>query len=105
MIEVEQLSDPVVRAFVAAVNVGDREAFFALLAPEAMSDDGSERDLADWVDREIFSTDGRTEVESESDDGRSLLVTYTNSTYGAMGTAWKFILAGDKVSRFETGQA
>jgi hypothetical protein len=71
VIEVEQLSDSVVRAFVAAVNAGDREAFFALLAPEAtMSDDGSERDLEDWVDRAIFSSDGRMEVESESDDGR-----------------------------------
>ena len=106
MIEVEQLSDPVVRAFVAAVNAGDREALFALLTPTAtMSDDDTERDLEDWVDREIFSSDGRMEVESESDDGRSLLVTYTNSTYGAMRTAWRFIVAGDKLSRFETGQA
>ncbi len=106
MIEVEQLSDPVVRAFVAAVNAGDREAFFALLTPTAtMSDDGTERDLEDWVSREIFSSDGRMEVESESDDGRSLLVTYTNSTYGTMRTAWRFIGAGDKLSRFETGQA
>jgi hypothetical protein len=106
VIEVGQLSDPVVRAFVAAVNAGDREAFFALLTPEAtMSDDGSERNLEDWVDREIFASDGRMEVESESDDGRSLLVTYTNSTYGAMRTAWRFIVTGDKVSRFETGQA
>jgi hypothetical protein len=106
MIDVELPSDPVVRAFVAAVNAGDREAFFALLAPGAtMSDDGSERNLEEWVDREIFSSDGRMEVESESDDGRSLIVTYTNSTWGAMRTAWKFIVEGDKISRFETGQA
>src|SRR5215218_2120988 len=66
MIDVEQLADPVVRAFVAAVNAGDRDAFFALLAPGAtMSDDGSERNLEEWVDREIFSSDGRMEVESE----------------------------------------
>jgi hypothetical protein len=46
MIAVEQLADPVVRAFVAAVNAGDRDAFFALLAPgAAMSDDGSEPNL------------------------------------------------------------
>ena len=50
----------------AAVNAGDRDAFFALLAPGAtMSDDGSERNLEEWVDREIFSSDGRMEVESE----------------------------------------
>jgi hypothetical protein len=105
-IDVDQLSDPVVRAFVAAVNAGDREAFFALLTASAtMSDDGSDRNLKEWVDREIFSADGRMEIESESDDGRSLVATYTNSTYGAMRTTWRFILDGDKVGRFETGQA
>jgi hypothetical protein len=106
MIDVEQLSDPVVRAFVAAVNAGDRDAFIALLAPGAtMSDDGSERDLEEWVDREIFSANGRMEVESESEDGRSLIANYTNSTWGAMRTTWTFVVDGDKISRFETGQA
>ena len=94
------------RAFVAAVNAGDRDAFFALLTPDAsMSDDGSERDLEEWVDREIFSSNGRMQVDTESDDGRSLEVTYTNSTWGAMRTKWHFVVEGDKVTRFETGQA
>ena len=94
------------RAFVEAVNAGDRDAFFALLTPDAsMSDDGSERDLKEWVDREIFSSNGRMQVDTQSDDGRSLEVTYTNSTWGAMRTKWHFVVDGDKVSRFETGQA
>jgi hypothetical protein len=106
MIKAEELTDPVVRDLVAAVNGGNRDAFFALLTPEAtMSDDGSERNLEEWVDREIFSSNGRMEVESESEDGRSLVVDYTNSTYGAMRTTWKFLIEGDRVSRFETGQA
>jgi hypothetical protein len=98
--------DPVVGAFVAAVNAGDRDAFDALLAPGAtMSDDDSERDLAQWVEREIFSADGRMDVKSESADGRSLVVDYTNSRWGAMRTRWRFVVDGDKISRFETGQA
>jgi hypothetical protein len=106
VVEVEELADPVVRQLVTAVNAGERDAFFALLTPDAtMSDDGSERDLEEWVDREIFSADGRMEVESQSEDGRSLIVSYTNSTYGTMRTDWKFVIEGDKVSRFETGQA
>jgi hypothetical protein len=106
MAEVELPSDPLVRAFVAAVNDGDREGFFGLLTPGAtMSDDGSERDLEEWVDREIFSSQGHMEVESESDGGRSLLVSYSNSTWGAMRTAWRFVVEGDRISRFETGQA
>src|SRR2546423_2525232 len=106
MVEPKDLADPVVRRLVEVVNAGDRDAFFALLTPDAtMSDDGSERNLGEWVDREIFTSDGRMEVESQSDDGRSLIVNYTNSTWGAMRTAWKFVIEGDKVSRFETGQA
>ena len=46
MVEAEKLTDPVVRQFVGAVNAGDRDAFFALLTPNAsMSDEGTERDL------------------------------------------------------------
>ena len=101
-----ELSDPVVRKFAEAVNAGDRDRFFALLTEDAtMSDDGSDRDLEEWVDREIFSADGRMEVESQSDDGRSLVVNYTNSTYGTMRTDWKFTIESGKVARFETGQA
>jgi hypothetical protein len=106
MIPEEQLSNPVVRALVSAVNAGDREAFFGTLTADAtMSDDGTERDLEAWVDREIFSSNGRMEVESQSDDGRSLVVNYTNSTWGAMRTTWEFTVEGDRISRFETGQA
>jgi hypothetical protein len=45
------------------------------------------------------------EVESESDDGRSLMIDVTNSTYGQIRTYWKFVVEGEQVSRFETGQA
>jgi SnoaL-like domain len=106
VVEVREIADPVVRKLVEAVNAGDRDAFFALLTPDAtMSDDGSERDLEEWVDREIFSSDGRMEVESQSDNGRSLIVNVTNSTYGTMRTHWEFRVEGHKVARFETGQA
>jgi hypothetical protein len=106
MVETGELSDPVVRKFIETVNAGDRDAFFALLTEDAtMSDDGSERDLTEWVDRELFSADGRMEVESQSDDGRSLIVSVTNSTYGTMRTHWEFTIERDQVARFETGQA
>jgi hypothetical protein len=70
-----------------------------------MSDDGSQRNLEEWVDREIFSSEGRIEVESESDEGRSLIATYTNAKYGAMRVYWNFSFEGDKISSFEIGQA
>ncbi len=98
--------NPVLRKFVAALNAGDKDAFFAILTPTAtMSDDGSERDLAEWTEREIFASNAHMEVESESVDGLSLVANYSNSTWGQMRTRWRFELSGDRITRFETGQA
>ena len=98
--------DPAVRVLIAAINDGDRAAFFAALTPGAtMSDDGTDRDLAEWADREIFSSHGHLAVTSAAADGRSLTADYRNDTWGDMRTRWAFTVTGGKVSRFETGQA
>ena len=100
------VTDPAVQALIAAINDGDRAAFFAALAPGAtMSDDGTDRDLASWADREIFSANGHLEVVSAAEGGRSLIAAYRNDTWGEMRTPWAFTVTGGKVSRFETGQA
>jgi hypothetical protein len=100
------VTDPAVRALIDAINAGDSDAFFAALTPDAtMSDDGRDRDLRQWADREIFSSQGRFEPVSQADGGRSLIVDYTNATYGTMRTFWRFTLRDGKISRFETGQA
>jgi hypothetical protein len=100
------VTDPAVQALITAINVGDRAAFFDALTPGAtMSDDGADRDLAAWADREIFSGNGHLEVVSASDGGRSLIAAYRNDTWGEMRTRWAFTVTGGKVSRFETGQA
>ncbi|MFC9929883.1 nuclear transport factor 2 family protein [Streptomyces sp. NPDC127190] len=106
-IQPSRLSDPAVRAFVTAVNSHDREAFLELLAPDAtMSDDGTDRDLAEWIDQEIFSSHGHLDVERESDGGRTLVAGYRNDTWGEMRTRWHFTVDGDgSILRFETGQA
>ncbi|MFK4146640.1 nuclear transport factor 2 family protein [Streptomyces sp. NPDC004065] len=106
-IQTAKLSDPAVRAFVNAVNSHDREGFLHLLAPGAtMSDDGAERDLAEWIEQEIFSTHGHMEVDNESNGGRCLLARYRNDTWGEMRTRWSFVVTDDgRISRFETGQA
>ncbi|WP_410621262.1 nuclear transport factor 2 family protein [Amycolatopsis sp. cmx-8-4] len=102
----DQIGDPAVRAFVDALNAGDRTAFRAALTPDAtMSDDGTERDLGDWTEREIFASAGHLSVEQAQDDGRSFVASYSNATWGAMRTRWAFTIRDGKVARFETGQA
>ncbi|GGZ10792.1 nuclear transport factor 2 family protein [Streptomyces poonensis] len=106
-IQVARLSDPAVRAFVTAVNAHDREAFRALLAPGAtMSDDGSEHDLDDWTEREIFASRGHIHVDKESRGGRALIARYRNDTWGEMRTRWYFTVGDDgRICRFETAGA
>ncbi|GAA3000860.1 hypothetical protein GCM10020229_11300 [Kitasatospora albolonga] len=105
-VPISQLGDPAVRALLTALNANDRAAFRAALTPDAtMSDDGTERDLHDWTEREVFSSNGHIDVASESDGGRALVADYRNDTWGAMRTAWRFTVTDGKVSRFETGQA
>ncbi|MFD9030551.1 nuclear transport factor 2 family protein [Streptomyces sp. NPDC059567] len=105
-IPVDKIGDPAVRAFVSALNANDPEAFQAALTPGAtMSDDGSDRDLQEWTEKEIFSSRGHMEIESAKDDGRSLVARYRNDTWGEMRTAWRFVVKDGKVARFETGQA
>lgn len=99
-------SIPAVARFVDTVNAGDREAFLANLTEDAtMSDDGTERNLRDWVQREIFDSGGRMTVEEESEDGRTLVAAFSNSVWGEMRTRWTFTVDGDRISRFEAGQA
>ena len=99
-------SDPTVRALVEAINSGDRAAFTALLTPDvSMSDDGSERDLQAWIDKEIFTVNGHMDVESESDGGRALIAGFRNDTWGQMRTSWRFTVGDGRISRFDTGQA
>lgn len=102
----EGVTDPAVQAIIDAINTGDRDEFFALLTGDAnLSDDGTERNLTDWVDKEIFTVNGHLDVESATDAGRSLIAQYRNDTWGTMRTRWKFTITGDKISRIEAGQA
>ncbi|MEU0964993.1 nuclear transport factor 2 family protein [Streptomyces sp. NPDC005917] len=106
-IKTAKLRDPAVRAFVTAVNANDRERLLDLLTPDAtMADDGSDRNLDEWIDREIFSSNGHLDVDNESNGGRSLLAHYRNDAWGEMRTRWNFTVEEDgRISRFETGQA
>lgn len=99
-------TDPTVRALVQAINDGNRQGFADLLAEGAtMSDDGSDRDLEAWIDREIFTAGGRMEVVSETDGGHALIANFTHDTWGRMRTTWRFVITSGRISRFETGQA
>ncbi|MFE6923406.1 nuclear transport factor 2 family protein [Nocardia sp. NPDC057663] len=98
--------DPVVEVFVDALNAQDTDRFYGVLTEDAtMSDDGVERNLAQWTEAEIFSSNGHLEVESVDADGLELTAGYTNTRWGSMRTTWRFVVRDGLISRFETGQA
>ncbi|MGO4617499.1 nuclear transport factor 2 family protein [Nocardia sp. 2YAB30] len=98
--------DPTVQEFVDALNANDQDRLFAVLTDDAtMSDDGVERNLAQWTESEIFGSNARMQVASVGDVGTELLADYTNSRWGSMRTSWRFTIRDGKISRFETGQA
>src|ERR1700722_18468775 len=99
------LSNHVVAELVEAINSGDRDAFLAILTPDAtLTDDGSPRSVAEWIDREIFSAHGHLTVEGEDNHGLRVLARYRNDTWGEMLTFWNFGMTGGKISRIDTGQ-
>ncbi|WP_026874792.1 hypothetical protein [Jiangella gansuensis] len=106
MIPTAGLTNPTVRALVTAINDGDRTAFLDLLTADAtLTDDGSQRNLEEWIDREIFTVHGHLDVETQPADGLALMARYRNDTWGEMRTAWAFAVVGGRISRLETGQA
>jgi hypothetical protein len=99
-------SNRVVRELVAAINHGDRAGFLAAMAPDAtLTDDGTQRPLREWIDKEIFTVNGRMTVERQDPDGLSIVAWYRNDTWGEMKTSWRFTLAKDKITRIDTEQA
>ncbi len=97
----EELTNPVVRAVVLALQARDRKSFFALFAQSAkLTDDGHPEPLVEWVDREIFQAHGRLVVEREARDGFELVGRFHSDQWD-METVWRFEILGGRVRRLE----
>ena len=106
MMPTSELVDPAVRAFVDALNANDPAAVRAAMTENAtMTDDGTPRELDEWLRREVFETHGRMDVTDQSPDGLYLTVDYSNDRWGTMATTWRFRVQDDRVAHFDTGQA
>jgi hypothetical protein len=102
----ESAVHPAVRELVDAINSGDRPRFLSALTPDAiLSDDGTQQDLEEWIDREIFAVNGHLEIEEQSPDGLTLVARYRNDTWGDMRTRWRFTIVDGKIGEIATGQA
>jgi hypothetical protein len=101
LVKVEELSDPVVRAVIAAMRGGDRKAFFAAFAPSAvLTDDGNPQPLEEWADREIFRAHGRLEVHKQDRGGLELVGPFHSDQWD-METVWRFDVSDGRVRRLD----
>ncbi|MGY0233723.1 nuclear transport factor 2 family protein [Longispora urticae] len=101
--DLDRLTDPVVRGVVEAMVEGDRDAFLAAFAPGAeLTDDGQPQSLAAWADREIFRFHGRLHVDREEGGGRHLTGTFHSDQWD-MPTFWHFQLTDGRISRLDVG--
>jgi hypothetical protein len=124
MMPTSELVDPAVRAFVDALNANDPAGVQAAMTANAtMTDDGTPRQLGDWLEREAFDVHGRMDVTQQSPDGRDLLVdsptrlppppvkgplrgaVFNCDQWGTMATRWHFEVLDHRVAHFDTGQA
>ena len=103
----EELSNPIVKAAVTALHAGNRSAWLALFAPNAvLTDDGSKRNPVEWSDTELFGKgNGRIiNIESQTADGLTIHTLFHSTVWGEFRTFWTFHIQGDKISRLDVGQ-
>lgn len=105
--KLNELSQPVVRAALEAVNARNRQAWFDLFANHALlTDDGSPHDYRQWADSELFGQ-YRCRIDSinrEEENGTLIHSDFHSERWGDFKTFWKFTLENGKISRLDVGQ-
>jgi hypothetical protein len=103
----EELSNPLVRQAVAALNAGDRAAWFALFTEDAtLTDDGHNQDFGQWSENEIFGRgQGRlTAIDREESGGLTLYGRFHSAQWGSFKSFFRFHQRGEKLSGLDVGQ-
>jgi len=103
----EELSNPIVKTAVTALHAGDRKAWLALFAPNAvLTDDANPRNYIEWSDSELFGKgNGRIiDIESETANGLTINTRFHSNVWGEFKTFWTFEIQGDKITRLDVGQ-
>lgn len=104
----EQLTNPLVKAAIEAMNARDRERWFGLFADDVtFTDDGSEMAFVEWSDHDLFSESKAylMSIDRVEDDGLTVYGMFHSDQWGEFDTFLKFEIQGDKITRLDVGQA
>jgi hypothetical protein len=103
----EQLSNSLVKRAIVALNSGDRAAWFGLFTQDAtLTDDGNKQDFVKWSDSEIFGRgQGRLiNVKREENNGLTVYGTFRSAQWGTFETVFKFHESGGRLSGLDVAQ-
>jgi len=100
------LTNPTVKAAIAALQKGDRKAWTALFEPDAqLYDDGSPRSLERFT-RDALGHERFTSIERVENDGLDVVGEFHSDHWGDFRTYFKFRLSpAGKITRLDIGQA
>lgn len=105
---VENLTNPLVKAAIEAMNAMDHQGWFKLFASGAtLTDDGDQHDFTEWSDSELFGKDRGylMSIDRVEDNGLTIYGKFHSDQWGEFETFMKFTVQGDKIVRLDVGQA
>jgi hypothetical protein len=102
----DALTNPTVKAAIAALQKGDRKAWSALFEPDAsLYDDGAPRSL-DKFTRDALGHERFTSIDRVENNGLNVIGAFHSDQWGDFRTYFRFQLSpSGKIQRLDIGQA
>jgi hypothetical protein len=103
----EQLTNPLVKAAIEALNARDRQGWFSLFASDTtLTDDGNVREFTQWSDSELFGNDKAylMSIDRVEDNGLTIYGKFHSGRWGEFDTFMKFKVQDNKIIRLDVGQ-
>lgn len=102
----DNLTNPTVKAAIEALQKGDREAWLAQFAPNSeLYDDGNKRDFMDFTNSAI-GEERFTRIDNVENDGKDVYGHFHTEKWGDFDTYFKFHVNSEgKIYRLDIGQA
>lgn len=104
--DADKLTNPTVKAAIAALQKADKQAWASLFEPDAtLYDDGAPRSLARFT-QEALGHERFTSIDRVENHGLDLTGGFHSDRWGTFRTYFRFQLAPNgKISRLDIGQA
>ncbi|MGN8069682.1 hypothetical protein [Mucilaginibacter sp. 22184] len=102
----DQLTNPIVKKAIDALQTGDKNAWFALFTADAeLFDDGHKMNFKSFFDKAL-GHERFTAIDKIENNGLDLYGRFHSDQWGDFKTYFRFIInPGGKISRLDIGQA